>query len=83
MSDDDRGKAISAWRFLFTTLEARAGAADQYEKLVGMADKLQRQDLITVEEKNVMILEATEQYASAVQEGCGSERGKSPRLTSG
>ncbi|MNF16289.1 hypothetical protein D3C80_2192510 [compost metagenome] len=42
-------------------------AADHYDELVRLADKCQRQELISVDEKNALILKATEQYASAVE----------------
>ncbi|MDN7139823.1 hypothetical protein KC131_04130 [Pseudomonas sp. JQ170] len=67
MTVDERAKALSAWHALFTTRDAHMGPADQYERLIGLADSYQHQDLITIEEKNAMILRATEHYASAVQ----------------
>ncbi|MNH34588.1 hypothetical protein D3C81_2220450 [compost metagenome] len=45
-------------------------AAEQYDELVSLADKYQHQGLINPDEKNAMILEATQHYAHAI-EGVG------------
>ncbi|MNJ18700.1 hypothetical protein D3C77_130070 [compost metagenome] len=70
MIDDDREKALEAWRQLYAIPELRMSAAEKYDELVSLADKYQRQGLIDAEEKNSLILEATERYATAV-EGLG------------
>lgn len=70
MNWDDRDKALAAWRELFTAPEIRMDAVEQYDELVSLADKIQHQGLIDAEEKDALILEATERYASAV-EGLG------------
>lgn len=70
MNWDDTDKALAGWRELFTAPKIRMDAAEQYDELVSMAGKLQHQGLIDAEEKNALIREATERYASAV-EGLG------------
>ncbi|MNJ80424.1 hypothetical protein D3C77_788060 [compost metagenome] len=58
---------MSAWSELFREPEARMDAAEQYDELVRLADKFQRQGLLTLEERSALILEATDHYAAAVQ----------------
>ncbi|MNJ42623.1 hypothetical protein D3C77_375950 [compost metagenome] len=70
MNSDERDSALTTWNELFRTPEVRMDAADHCDELVRLADKFQRQELISVDEKNALILKATEQYASAV-EGLG------------
>ncbi|MNJ76393.1 hypothetical protein D3C77_736670 [compost metagenome] len=63
---EERDKALAAWRELFSAPEIRMDAAEQYDALVSMADKFQHQGLIDAEDKNALILEATERYASSI-----------------
>ncbi|WP_460421904.1 hypothetical protein [Pseudomonas sp. ZL2] len=56
MNWDERDKALAAWRELFTSREIRMDAAEQYDELVSLADKIQHQGLIDAEEKNALIL---------------------------
>ncbi|MNE96722.1 hypothetical protein D3C76_994500 [compost metagenome] len=61
--DEERHSALTA-------LEFRMSFAEQFEELLKMADKCQRQGVITIEEKDALVLEATEHYSRAV-EGLG------------
>ncbi|MDH0638224.1 hypothetical protein N5D52_14850 [Pseudomonas sp. GD03860] len=70
MHREERDKALAAWRVLFSVPEIRMDAAEQYDELVSMADRLQHQGLIDAEDRNALILEATERYASSI-EGLG------------
>lgn len=66
MSGDDRKEALVAWRELLTTATHTMSAAQHYEELLRMADAFGRLNLITTEEKNALILEATDHYANTV-----------------
>ncbi|MCY1454687.1 hypothetical protein D9M71_717690 [compost metagenome] len=66
----EREKAMATWRELLTTPKTRMDVAEQYDELVSLADKYQHQGLVNPDEKNAMILEATQHYASAI-EGVG------------
>lgn len=65
--DGERGKALAAWRLLFSTPDTRLNVADRYTVLVRVAHKFQQEGLITPAEKKALILEATRQYSQAVQ----------------
>lgn len=66
MSSDEKGEALATWRAVLEAPEIRMGPADQYEELVRLADNYQRGGLISEEEKNALIFEATNRYASLV-----------------
>lgn len=66
MNSDERNEALTVWRELFDSPEIRMVAADQYEELVRLADNYLRGGLISEEEKNALIFEATNRYASLV-----------------
>lgn len=66
MNSDQKREALAAWREVLETPEVRMAAADQYEELVRLADNYQRGGLISEEEKNALIFEATNRYASLV-----------------
>lgn len=65
MNGTQRDEALAAWRGIFEAPE-KMDAADQYEELVRLADNYQRGGLISEEEKNALIFEATHRYASLV-----------------
>lgn len=65
MNGTERGEALAAWRGIFEASE-KMDAADQYEELVRLADNYQRGGLISEGEKNALIFEATNRYASLV-----------------
>lgn len=66
MNDDDTEKSLETWHELYALPGIRMSAAEKYDELVALADKYQHQGLIDVEEKNLLILKATEHYARAV-----------------
>lgn len=66
MSSDEKGEALAAWREVLEAPEILMEPADQYEELVRLADNYQRGGLISEEEKNALIFEATNHYASMV-----------------
>lgn len=65
MNGTERDEALAAWRGIFEAPE-KMDAVDQYEELVRLADNYQRGGLISEEEKNALIFEATNRYASLV-----------------
>ncbi|MGH8389467.1 MAG: hypothetical protein ACRESJ_28975 [Pseudomonas sp.] len=67
MNSDTRGQALAAWHELLMKWEVTASAQEQYEQLLSVADKYQRAGLISVGERNDLILQATRHYASAVE----------------
>lgn len=72
MNSDEKKEALTAWREVFDRPEIRMAAPDQYEELVRLADNYQHDGLISKEEKNALIFEATNRYASLVA-GNGSQ----------
>lgn len=66
MKSDERNEALMAWREVLDRPEYQMAAADQYEELVRLADNYQRGGLISEKEKNALIFEATNRYASLV-----------------
>ncbi|MEB3840504.1 hypothetical protein [Pseudomonas guariconensis] len=66
MSSGEKGEALAAWREVLEMPEIRMEPAAQYEELVRLADNYQRGGLISEEEKNALIFEATNRYASLV-----------------
>lgn len=66
MKSDERNEALTAWREVLDRPDYRMAAADQYEELVRLADNYQRGGVISEEEKNALIFEATNRYASLV-----------------
>ncbi|MFK0090673.1 hypothetical protein ACIQUS_25705 [Pseudomonas sp. NPDC090755] len=66
MVSDERSNALKAWDKLYDTPDIRMDAAEQYEHLVKLAGIYQLLGLISVDEKNAMIIKATDRYASAV-----------------
>lgn len=67
MSIDERNTALMVCRQLFMTPETQTDAAEQYEDLLRRADKYQRDGVISVGERNDLILKATRHYANAVE----------------
>lgn len=67
MSIDERNTALMVCRQLFMTPDIQRDAAEQYEGLLRRADKYQRDGVISVGERNDLILEATRHYANAVE----------------
>lgn len=67
MSSAERETALEACRQLFVSPQVQFDAAVQYEELLRMADKCQRSGLISVGERNELIVEATRHYANAVE----------------
>lgn len=67
MSIDERNTALMVCRQLFMTPEIHRDAAEQYEDLLRKADKYQRDGVISVGERNDLILEATRHYANTVE----------------
>ena len=66
MKSDERNEALTAWREVLDRPEYRMAASDQYEELVRLADNYQRGGLISEKEKNALIFEATNRYATLV-----------------
>ncbi|MBA6065540.1 hypothetical protein [Pseudomonas mosselii] len=66
MNIDKKNEALTAWRHVLDSPEIRMAAADQYEELVRLADNYQRGGLISEEERNALIFEATNRYACLV-----------------
>lgn len=66
MNSDEVEEALAIWREVMNRPEILMAAADQYEELVRLADNYQRGGLISEEEKNALIFEATNRYASLV-----------------
>lgn len=66
MKSDERNEALTVWREVLDRPEYQMDAADQYEELVRLADNYQRGGLISEEEKNALIFEATNRYANLV-----------------
>lgn len=67
MSSAERVSALEACRQLVVSPRVQLDAAQQYEELLRMADKCQRSGLISVGERNELIVEATRHYANAVE----------------
>lgn len=67
MSTRERNIALMICRQLFMTPEIQKDAAEQYEDLLRRVDKYQREGVISVGERNDLILEATRHYANAVE----------------
>ncbi|MDH0640188.1 hypothetical protein N5D52_24985 [Pseudomonas sp. GD03860] len=72
MNSEERSNALKVWDQLYDEPEIRMDAAEQYEQLVKLAGVYQLLGLISVEEKNGMIIKATDLYASCV---VGAEQG--------
>lgn len=66
MNSDEVEEALAIWREVMNRPEILMAAADQYEELIRLADNYQRGGLISEEEKNALIFEATNRYASLV-----------------
>lgn len=66
MNSDEVEEALAIWREVMNRPEILMAAADQYEELVRLADNYQRGGLISEEQKNALIFEATNRYASLV-----------------
>lgn len=67
MISDEKNTALLICRELFVTTKIQRVAAEQYEVLLAKADKYQRDGVISVDERNDLILEATRYYAHAVE----------------
>ncbi len=65
--DSNSHSNLVSWYRLLEVPGIDMNCVEQYEELMKMADKLQRQGVISAEERNALILEATAHYASVVE----------------
>ncbi|WP_136477105.1 hypothetical protein [Pseudomonas sp. DG56-2] len=65
--DSNSCSNLASWYRLLEVPGIEMNCVEQYEELMKMADKLQRQGVITTEERNALILQATAHYASVVE----------------
>lgn len=70
MYEDRKAQALETWHSLLAKPEIRMTAQEQYEELLRLAEKYMKQGFINRDERKVLVTEATNRYARAV-EGVG------------
>ncbi|WP_397453657.1 hypothetical protein [Pseudomonas sp. NA-150] len=71
MYEDRKTQALETWNSLLAKPEIRMTAQEQYEELLRLAEVYLKQGFIDREERRLLVTEATDRYAEAV-EGIGA-----------